>query len=513
MQLTGKSLIAGHWEKGSELGFNAINPALNTPLSQTYYNATEQLIEKAIEEANSAFAVYSLLSANQRAEFLRKIADNILDLGEQLIDVCNQETGLTKDRIVTERSRTLHQLTLYAQQIESQEYLPVFEAADANRKPLPKPDIRLGYIPLGVVGVFAASNFPLAYSTCGGDTASALAAGCCVIMKAHTSHPGTSELVASAVLKAIEECELPKGVFSLIQGDDYQLSTKIVKHPKVKAIGFTGSERVGMILQRQVYDREDPIPFYGELGSTNPQFLLPSKLSENPEQLAQLFVESVTLGQGQFCTNPGLWVVLKDEKDNDSYTRFSNMCSEKIKVKQAGVMLTPDIAKDYQRSVDNFKQLDGVMCIAHGQRAKFEHFCAPALFETNVKTFLNSQELRTEVFGPCAVIVLCESFKDVIRVVDNMKGNLTASIHANQSDREHVMFLSHKLANKVGRLIYNQMSTGVEVCGAMNHGGPFPASTDIRSTSVGNESIKRFQRPICYQNMPEDFLPCLLKKC
>jgi len=511
MKLTGNSLVAGKWLRGSDKIFSAIDPTLNCTLAHETYNATTELVDLAIAEANQAFIDFSQLSVERRALFLRTIGKNILNLGEQLIAVVHQETGLPKNRIVTERARTIHQLSLYAEQIESQEYLAVLSPAEPERKPQAKPDLRLGYVPLGVVGVFAASNFPLAYSTAGGDTASALAAGCCVVMKAHSSHPATSELVALAILDAIKACNIPKGVFSLIQGENYELSTRIVKHQFIKAIGFTGSERVGMILQRQVYEREEPIPFYGELGSVNPQFILSGKLIEQPKALAQLFVDSLTLGQGQFCTSPGVWVIMNDEQE--SYNKFINEAAYLVRETEAGVMLTPDIAQDYQTAVNKVKQINGVNVLAKGRVGSKEHLCAPTLFETDSNTFLNTVELGQEIFGSCAIIVACTTFEDVIKVVGSLKGNLSASIHANTMDRKLVTRLSQLLIHKVGRLIYNQMSTGVEVCAAMNHGGPFPASTNIRSTSVGNEAIKRFQRPICYQNMPEEFLPLNLHNC
>ena len=513
MKLTGKSLIAGEWIGNSAKGFNAINPTLNTRLPETFSNAPSELIDQAINQANKAFAVYNDIDVIQRAKFLRCIGANIMLLGEELISTVHKETGLPDDRIKTERERTVFQLNLYAEKIEKEEYKPVCDVAEPNRKPTPKPDLRLGYIPLGVVAVFGASNFPLAYSTAGGDTATALAAGCTVVMKAHSSHPATSELVANAILNAINECELPLGIFSLIQGEDHNISSQIVKHPLVKAVGFTGSERVGMILQRQVYEREEPIPFYGELGSVNPQFILPNKLSENPQALAELFVSSFTLSQGQFCTSPGLWIVFNNEDQPQKYHHFIKELATLVNKTSAGVMLTPGIADAFHTSVNHFKQLKGVKCIAEGEQGSSQHLCSPVLFETNVDVFLSKKELQVEVFGSCAVIIKCSNIQDVNNIIKQLKGSLTASIHASNTDVEYVTGLVKKLVYKVGRLIYNQMSTGVEVCGAMNHGGPFPASTNIQSTSVGTEAIKRFQRPICYQNIPDDFLPTLLKKC
>jgi NADP-dependent aldehyde dehydrogenase len=507
MTITGKNLIAGQWSGETQDGFVAFNAAENTPMSTKFADATTAEIEQAICGAHAAFLSYSQLSATKRATFLRTIGEQILELGDELVENACAETGLPTMRIQGERGRTVGQLNLFADLLDNGEFNPIIDTADATRAPLPKPDTRLGYLPLGVVGVFAASNFPLAFSTAGGDTASALAAGCPVVMKAHAAHPATAELIAQAIFKAMNICDINAGVFSLIQGKNYAISSQIVTHPFVKAVGFTGSERVGMILQQQINQRPEPIPFYGELGSVNPQFILENKLSNNSEEIATNLVASLMMGQGQFCTSPGVWFVV----DNEQYATFANTAAAEISKTNAGVMLTPGIAASYNNAVSQWQTFANVELLAQGQ-AGAEHLCRAALFSTDLTTFANNKALQEEVFGSSALIVKCTSFAEMMQAINLLKGSLTASIHALDSDIEKAQELAQTIAHKVGRLIYKQMPTGGEVCASMNHGGPFPASTDVRATSVGSEAIKRFQRPICYQNMPNQLLPILLKR-
>lgn len=507
MPITGKNLIAGEWTGDTSSGFSATNALENEVMDEVYADASSSEIEQAISRANEAFGSFSQIPAPSRATFLRTIGEQIIALGDELVEMACAETGLPAMRIQGERGRTVGQLGLFADLLESGEYLGVFDSADPNRQPLPKPDTRLGYLPLGIVGVFAASNFPLAFSTAGGDTASALAAGCPVVMKAHAAHPGTAELVAQAISKAIELCELDAGVFSLIQGKNYAIASQIVTHPLVKAVGFTGSERVGMILQKQINDRAEPIPFYGELGSVNPQFIMPEQLANNATTLAEGLVASLMMGQGQFCTSPGIWAYI----DADKADEFNNTASEAIKATQAGVMLTPAIAATYTKAVQSWKAVSGVELLAEGQQGK-AHFGRAALFVTDLATFKANELLQEEVFGSCALILKLQNIDEMLELSSVLKGNLTASIHAEDADIEQSRQVASAVAHKVGRLIYNQMPTGVEVCASMNHGGPFPASTDLRTTSVGSEAIKRFQRPICYQNMPNELLPEPLRK-
>ncbi|WP_019026964.1 aldehyde dehydrogenase (NADP(+)) [Colwellia piezophila] len=509
MTITGQNLIAGEWSGNTQGGFKAFNAQTHRAIDIEFADATELEVNTAIARANDAFTSYSQLSATKRAAFLRAIGAEILALGDELVETACGETGLPAMRIQGERGRTIGQLGLFADLLESGEYQGVIEQANNDRQPLPKPDTRLGYLPLGVVGVFAASNFPLAFSTAGGDTASALAAGCPVVMKAHAAHPATAELVARAILKAIESCDLDRGVFSLIQGKNYAIATQIVTHPAVKAVGFTGSERVGMILQAQIHQRAEPIPFYGELGSINPQFIMPEKLARDGAEIAQGLVASLMMGQGQFCTSPGVWVVVGSE-DSADYQTFISSASEALAQQAAGVMLTPAMCAGYNKAVEERKTLNCVSLLATGQMGN-EQECSATLFVTDLATFATTPLLQEEVFGFSALVVRCADLTEMMQLVSLLKGNLTASIHGLENDLSASKTLSLSLAHKVGRLIYNQMPTGVEVCTSMNHGGPFPASTNIRTTSVGSEAITRFRRPICYQNMPTELLPSLLK--
>jgi len=505
MTITGKNLIAGSWTGDTTGGFTAFNAHTHEALTTHFADATELEINTAINCANNAFASYSQLSPEKRAHFLRTIGEQIMALGDELVETACTETGLSAMRIQGERGRTVGQLGLFANLLEQGEYEAVIELADNDRQPLPKPDTRLGYLPLGVVGVFAASNFPLAFSTAGGDTASALAAGCPVVMKAHAAHPATAELVAQAILAAINICNLDQGVFSLIQGKNYAIASQIVTHPLVKAGGFTGSERVGMILQAQINQRSEPIPFYGELGSINPQYIMPEKLAQETQAIAQGLVGSLVMGQGQFCTSPGVWVVVGKTTDA-SYQGFIDAASQSLSEQAAGVMLTPAMCQSYNNAVDNRKAIAGVELLATGLAGR-EQDCSASLFATDFSTYKNTPALHEELFGFSALIVRCDDFAQMMAFTLLLSGNLTASIHALEADLTLAKELAQTLAHKVGRLIYNQMPTGVEVCASMNHGGPFPASTNIRTTSVGSEAIKRFQRPICYQNMPQALLP------
>ena len=509
MTITGKNLIAGEWTGETSNGFTAFDAVSHQAMANTFADATEIEVNTAINRANEAFTSYSQMAPEKRAHFLRTIGDQINALGDELVTTACAETGLPAMRIQGERGRTVGQLGLFANLLETAEYDTVVDLADDERQPLPKPDTRLGYLPLGAVAVFAASNFPLAFSTAGGDTASALAAGCPVVMKAHAAHPATAELVAQAILAAIKICGIDEGVFSLIQGKNYAIASQIVTHPKIKAVGFTGSERVGMILQQQINQRPEPIPFYGELGSINPQYIMPEKLAEDGQTIAQGLVASLMMGQGQFCTSPGVWVVIGQEAD-EKYQGFINAAGQSMSEQAAGVMLTPAMCQSYTNAVEARKSLNGVELLATGLSGR-EQDCTAALFSTDFATYKNTPALHEELFGFSSLIVRCNNFNEMMELTELLTGNLTASIHALDKDLTLSAQLAQTLAHKVGRLIYNQMPTGVEVCASMNHGGPFPASTNIRTTSVGSEAIKRFQRPICYQNMPQALLPRALQ--
>src|SRR5499427_6959579 len=373
-----------------------------------------------------------------------------------------------------------------------------------DRRPIPKPDLRRMLVPVGPVAVFGSSNFPLAFSVAGGDTASALAAGCPVVVKAHPAHPGTSEMVARAIASAVAATGMPAGVFSMLHGVGHEVGLGLVKHPLTRAVGFTGSLRGGRALFDAAASRPDPIPVYAEMGSVNPVFVLPGALRERAEAIAEGLKNSVTLGVGQFCTCPGLAVGLLDE----NFARFADKLGGLIAGAQPGTMLYPGILEGYEAGVKRLSDLEGLQTTQsriEPDAAKTE--ARPAVFSTNARTFMRHHELREEVFGPSTVVVSCDSRQEMERVARNLEGHLTATIHGTAEDLRDYDWLVSILENKAGRLIFNGYPTGVEVCASMHHGGPYPATTDSRSTSVGTAAINRFVRPIAYQNFPQSLLP------
>ncbi|WP_065187303.1 aldehyde dehydrogenase (NADP(+)) [Shewanella woodyi] len=505
-QISGKHYIQGEWA-GEAASFSSFNPVDNTPLDWQFANATNQDITAAAKAAKHAFTQYRSTTPAQRAAFLEAIADAIQADIEVITATAHLETGLPMARLQGETGRTCGQLRLFASTLRAPLDPKLVDLANPERTPLPKADTRLGVLPLGPVAVFGASNFPLAFSTAGGDTASALAAGCSVIVKGHPAHAATSELVTRAIETASKRCNMPAGVFSLIQGNTPQVSTQLVNQSEIKAVGFTGSLRVGRILADLCAARAEPIPFYGELGSTNPQFLLPQLLSEQAEQLASTQVQSMLMGHGQFCTSPGIIVAQTGEALN----RYIATMTEDISTLPAAAMLTPGIASTYQAQVDALLKDTQVNLIAQGQAASASHQTRPTAIRVSASTYLASKELQQEVFGPCAILVECDTQEQMLQIAEELEGQLTATIHGSETELTKQRDLIEAVAYHVGRLIFNQMPTGVEVCHSMNHGGPYPASTDSRSTSVGSQAMKRFERPICYQNMPESILPDELK--
>lgn len=493
MSLTGKSVIAGQWlaEQGAK-SFQAYCPIDDSYLQQTYFNATSSLLEQAVLQAENAFYQYAETSKEQRAKFLETIAEQILALGDELLEVTHQETALPLVRLTGERGRTVNQLKIFAQYLRNDLDMDIVEAADAEREPLPKPATSLEFLPVGPVAVFGASNFPYAFSVAGGDTASALAAGCPVIVKGHPAHPGTSELVAGAITKAAELCGLPAGVFSMVQSAEPELSHELVKHPVVKAVGFTGSFAVASALQTSIDTRQERIPLYGELGSINPQLVLPKKAQVDAQTLAQTLVQSLVMGQGQFCTNPGLWLV------PEAASEFLGFAAQSLAEQAAGPLLTKGIATSYVNATSRLRGSEGVKLLAEGQKGESHHAVA-RLFQTDASTFIANSELHEEIFGPCGLVVTYQDQQQLVAIVESLSGQLTASVLATEDELVEQTSLINMLKFKVGRLIFNQMPTGVEVCYSMNHGGPYPATTDVRTTSVGTEALKRFLRPICYQ--------------
>ncbi|MDB2355912.1 aldehyde dehydrogenase (NADP(+)) [Pseudoalteromonas sp.] len=497
MTLTGQSLVAGQWIGDSANGeFNAFSPARNEPLSTRFFNLSAAELDGAIAAAQSAFYEYRKTSFAQRADFLTCIADHILALGDELLEQTHQETNLPMMRLQGERMRTVNQLKAFASALrenpESPLGLKVVDEADAARAPLPKPHTELNYLPLGPVAVFGASNFPYAFSTLGGDTAAALAAGCPVIVKNHTAHPGTGELMARAALAAIKECAMPLGVFAMVQSKAYDMSHQLVAAPEIKAVGFTGSFNVASKLQATIAKREEPIPFYGELGSINPQVILPNKAIEQSKEIAQSLCQSMLMGNGQFCTSPGLWLV---PTGCDELEAHITACIDDA---PSDTLLTPGIVNTFKHQIAARSQLDKVSVLGAGKLAKAFHANAH-VFACNGDDYLATPALQEEVFGPAALVVRYDSEQQLMTLVNQLQGQLTASVHGTDGDLNKADSLIEALQYKVGRLIKNQMPTGVEVCGSMNHGGPFPSSTDVRSTSVGTNAMLRFMRPICYQ--------------
>ncbi len=502
VKLTGQHLIDGKWIGGDNVFFSH-NPVLNQKLEWQFYEATVQDVEHAVQAASSAFQSYRSTTPIQRADFLEAIATELNSDIENIVAVAHIETGLPLARLQGETGRTCNQLKLFAQHLRNPTEPRYVDKADLNRSPMPKADSRLGYIPLGPVVVFGASNFPLAFSTAGGDTASALAAGCPVIVKGHPAHPATTELVAKAISRAITLCSINPGVFSVLQSSLPEIAASLVTQNNVAAVGFTGSLKVGRILADLCAARATPIPFLGELGSVNPQFLLSNVLDNNAESLAITQVQSLMMGHGQFCTSPGIIIGLASQ----GLERYKATVSEEISQQNSAPMLTSGIAKTYQQQVFNLEQCEGVTVVGKGINPEKTHHTQPIVFSTSAASFNQTAHLRDEVFGPCALIVECADITEMQSVVDHIEGQLTASVHGLDSDLNQSRSLIESISYKVGRIIFNQMPTGVEVCYSMNHGGPYPASTDVRSTSVGVSAINRFLRPICYQNSPTYLLP------
>lgn len=507
MELTGKNFIAGR-RTGSGRTFKAENPATGKMLEPSFYEASQQEIDEAIHQAESAFQSYRKKSGKQRADLLEAIAEEITALGDVLIQRCMEETGLPEARLTGERGRTVNQMKLFAQVLREGSWVNArIDLADPDRKPLPKPDVRSMYRPLGPVGIFGASNFPFAFSVAGGDTVSALAAGCTVVVKAHPAHPGTCELVASAIQRAIEKSNMPAGTFSMVNGPSTDVGLAIVRHPLIKAIGFTGSFRGGKALFDEANKRDVPVPVYAEMGSTNPVFILPGALKEKKETIAKDLAASVTQGVGQFCTNPGL--VLLQQSDDGKV--FRDTLSSSIAGSAAGVMLSAGIKNNYDRGLERLSGATGVTVAVRGKNEGDGYRGVPSLLEASADSFLKDHALEEEVFGPSTLVVTASTREEIIRAAEKLTGHLTATIHGTEEDLEDYKDLISILERKVGRLIFNGYPTGVEVCHSMVHGGPYPATSDSRTTSVGTAAIFRFARPVCYQNFPQAMLPDELK--
>ncbi len=495
--LTGHHLIAGTWVAGAQTFMSS--PATGTAMA--FSVGTPADVDAAVQAAEAAFPIYSALPREARAQFLEEIAAQIDARGDAITAYGTSETGLPEARLIGERGRTTGQLRLFAAHIRKTDYLDMrHDAALPDRAPLPRPDIRLMQMPIGPVGVFGASNFPLAFSTMGGDSASALAAGCPVVVKGHSAHPATSEIVAQAVLAAIEKCGLPKGVFSLVQGGRRDVGEALVQHPLIRAVGFTGSLAGGRALFDLCAARPDPIPFFGELGSVNPMFILPHALSARAEAIAKGWAGSLTMGAGQFCTNPGIGVMI----DGPHIDGFISSLIGGLEPVSAQTMLTDGMADAYRA---------GAARMAHSgakpvlERPEVGRRASPYLYQVTGAEWLANPHLAEEVFGPLALLVRAKDAAQMLEIAQALQGQLTCTLHLDAGDTAQAQALMPLLARKAGRILANGFPTGVEVCDAMVHGGPYPASTNFGATSVGTMSIRRWLRPVSFQNMPADLLP------
>ncbi|MCK0176940.1 aldehyde dehydrogenase (NADP(+)) [Mycolicibacterium sp. F2034L] len=501
--LTGQQLIAGAAVRGSGAEIRGHDPTTGTDLEPPYRYGDASHVEAACAAAAEAFDAYRTLSSERRAAFLEGIADNLAAIADDLVARAHAESGLPQARLTGEVGRTTGQLRLFAAVLrEGSWHGARIDPALPDRTPLPRPDLRQRMVPLGPVAVFGASNFPLAFSVAGGDTASALAAGCPVVVKAHDAHPGTSELVGRAITAAVADAGLPAGTFSLLYLPGPGPATALVTDPRIRAVGFTGSRAGGLALVEAAAHRPEPIPVYAEMSSINPVFLLGGALSERADELGRAFVASLTLGSGQFCTNPGL-VIGVDGPDLDDFVASAGAA---VDASAPAAMLTTGIAVNYRIGVDAVSAHARLVARgpADGDAAVSGR---AALFSTDAAGLLSSAALQAEVFGPSSVVVRCRDFEELKRVAAHVEGQLTATVHADDSDLEQAGELLPILELTAGRILFNGWPTGVEVSHAMVHGGPFPATSDARTTSVGSRAIERFLRPVCYQNAPAGLLP------
>ena len=506
--ITGENHIGNQRSSKGNKTYKTINPKLNIENEQVFIEATSEEINQAVDLASEAFKSFNKKSGQEKATFLRAIADEIVALGDDLIAMYQSETGLPEGRAKGERGRTIGQLITFATMLEEGSWVDAtIDTADLERTPIPKQDIRKMMVPLGPVVVFGASNFPFAYSTAGGDTASALAAGCPVICKSHPMHAGTGEMVAGAIIKASQQTNMPNGVFSNINSSGIEVGVELVTHPGVKAVGFTGSIKGGRALYDIAAQREEPIPVFAEMGSVNPVILLPNAAKNRGEALAKTYAGSITLGTGQFCTNPGLILGIK----SDSLTQFINTLSSEIVKIEPSCMLHPHIIGNYEKNKQTVIQQDGLKIKADYQNEVATNHARQTIVTVEGATFLNNTTLHQEVFGPFSMVVTCKDEQELERIISQLEGQLTGTILGESEELQNYSDIIDALQNRVGRIIFNGVPTGVEVCPAMLHGGPYPSSTDSRFTAVGIHAVKRWVRPFSFQSWPNEMLPNELK--
>ena len=501
--ITGENYVGTTHSGAGGITFKTFNPKANIETETVFYEATREEVDRAVEKAAQAFHIYKKKSGAEKAEFLEAIASELEANAEALREKYREESGLPEGRSNGEFARTTGQLRAFAEMLKEGSWV---EAIISN--PEGKPDIRRMQLPFGPVAVFGASNFPFAFSTAGGDTASALAAGAPVVVKSHPLHAGTGELVAEAIIKAAKKTGMPDGVFSNLNSSGKEVGEWLVKHPKIKAVGFTGSFNAGTALTKLAAERPEPIPVYAEMGSINPVVVLPSALEKNAEDWAAQYAGSITAGSGQFCTNPGLILGLKSPKMDD-FTRF---LGEKIQEVAPAAMLHPNIKKQYEVSKEEMLQQKGHASIAEFQGDAEENSGKQQVIKVSGKDFLQNKNFHKEVFGPFSIVVECEDKDQLTEIIKNLEGQLTGTVlNADTGELKEFGETIDALTETVGRLIYNGVPTGVEVCAAMTHGGPFPATSNSKFTSVGLTAVQRWVRPVSFQDWPDEMLPEALK--
>jgi NADP-dependent aldehyde dehydrogenase len=500
-------MLIGAEARQSDTRFTSVDPATGAALRPDFSSAGSDAVDAACALAEAAFPTYAAITPRRRGAFLDAVAQAILDIGDELIVRAMQESGLPRARLEGERARTIGQLCLFASVVRQGDWLDAtIDPALPDRQPLPRPDLRRMNLPLGPVAIFGASNFPLAFSVAGGDTASALAAGCPVVVKGHPAHPGTGELVARAIASAVAFSGLPAGVFSYLPGETNALGAALVADPRIKAVGFTGSRGGGLALVRIAAARDEPIPVYAEMSSINPVILFPAALAARGAVLAESFVASLTMGAGQFCTNPGLVIAL----DSPELDAFVAAAGQALQGTGSATMLTPSIHAAFEKGVGALAGHDAVRTVARGRTGDGAHQAVGALFETSAEQFLADSALGNEVFGASSVVVRCRDSAELAKVIAGLEGQLTATIQIDPADESAAADILPLLARRVGRILANGWPTGVEVAHAMVHGGPFPATSDSRTTSVGSKAIDRFLRPVCFQNLPVGLIPAAI---
>jgi alpha-ketoglutaric semialdehyde dehydrogenase len=506
MNLHGKNIIGTNRSNDSKSSFSAFNPANQQELEGRFFNASMKDIDQAMELATDAAEDAKMTSSVAKSELLKRIAEELETRSNEIIERCTLETGLPLARLQGEMGRTTNQLRLFAGHVSKGYWTEAtIDHNDPSRSPVPKPDLRRMLFPLGPVVVFGASNFPLAFSVAGGDTASALAAGNPVVVKAHPSHPGTSEMVAEAIAAAVKICNFHPGTFSMLHDSAYMVGQELVKHRSTRAVGFTGSHAVGRHLYNLAATRKVPIPFFAEMGSVNPVVILPDAMELESKKWSTSYVNSLNLGAGQFCTNPGLLFLI----ENEASSEFLNNLAEEISEASPQVMLNKGIADNFHKKSQDVQKT--IEVLAKSKKSGGINTSKAIICTTDLASFRENPSLAEEVFGPFAIVINCKTKLELEEGLQALTGQLTGSILASSKDIEEFRTTVSIVQKKVGRIIFNGLPTGVEVNDSMQHGGPYPATTDSRFTSVGTSAIKRFARPVSFQDCPHHLLPDELK--